>query len=96
MNPKTYRVKCKVCGQHDDIVIDDNHNIYWKPVNYIISGRYRLDMNFGWQCKCGNNDLVTKQEKRDIRNLQAPDPKDISKVLKAIQTDKPKFKMESA
>lgn len=90
---KTYHVKCKSCGESEDIAIDNQHNIHWPEVKSIISGRYRLDMNWGWECSCGNNDLVTEQERQEIPNLQAPDPKDISRVLKDIVADKPKFEM---
>lgn len=95
MNIQSYRVTCNKCKKSDDLAIDANNSIYWKPTNYIISGRYRLDMNWGWQCSCGNNDLVTKQEHKHIKNLQAPDPADIGEVLKNIMPDKPKFKMEA-
>lgn len=95
MNPTTYRVTCKSCGEHEDIVIDQDRNIYWKAVKYIISGRYRLDMQWGWQCICGNNDIVTDQEKREISDLGSPDPNDITKVIRNIMPDKPKFRMET-
>lgn len=95
MTTTTYKVTCKQCGNSEDIVIDNQNNIYWKPVKWIISGRYRLDMQWGFQCACGNNDLETEQERKEIKNLQAPDPSDISKVLKSLIPDKPKFKMES-
>lgn len=94
MTTKTYKVTCKDCKASESIVIDNQNNIYWKPVKNIISGRYRLDMQWGWQCVCGNNDITTEQEEREISNLSAPDPVDISKVLKNLIPDKPKFKME--
>lgn len=94
MQPKTYRVTCKKCKNSEELIIDTSNTIYWKPVKHIISGRFRLDMNWGWQCICGNDDLITQQEKREIRNLQSPNPSDITKVLKALVPDKPKFKME--
>lgn len=95
MNTTTYRVKCKNCKKFEDIVIDDKRNIYWKPVKYIISGRYRLDMNWGWQCICGNNDLLTKQEKREISDLADPDPQQIADVVRSLIPDKSKFIMET-
>lgn len=94
MTTKTYKVICKGCGESEDLVIDSQNNIYWKPVKSIISGRYRLDMQWGFQCICGNNDITTEQEQREISNLAAPDPVDISKVLKNLVPDKPKFRME--
>lgn len=95
MTTKTYKVICKDCNKSENIVIDNDNNIYWKPVKYIISGRYRLDMQWGWQCICGNNDITTEQEQREISNLSAPDPVDISKVLKNLIPDQPRFKMEA-
>ena len=95
MTTKTYKVICKECKATEDIVIDNQNNIYWKPVKNIISGRYRLDMQWGWQCICGNNDITTEQEQREISNLSAPDPVDISKVLKNLIPDQPRFKMEA-
>jgi len=95
MSTKTYRVVCNECKESDEVVIDNQNYIYWKPVKYIISGRYRLDMQWGWQCVCGNNDITTEQEQREISNLSAPDPTDISKVLSNLIPDQPKFKMEA-
>lgn len=89
-----YRVTCKNCKETDEKVIDDKNNIIWGHIKNIISGRYRLDMKWGWQCICGNNDLVSKQEIREIENLQAPDPSQIAKVLKSIEYQQPKFIME--
>lgn len=94
MSMKKYNVKCKQCQNSDNVIIDEAENkIYWENNLNIISGRYRLDMQWGWQCKCGNNDIITKQEGREISNLQSPDPADISKVLKSLIPDKPKFAM---
>lgn len=91
---KQYAVSCKKCKNKDDILIDDKNNIYWKQTEHIISGRYRLDMQWGWQCKCGNNDLLTRQEKTEINNLQEPDAIDIQKVLKNLVPDKSTFIMK--
>lgn len=96
MSTTTFHVVCKNCKKSEDITIDEKHNIYWPTVKYIISGRYRLDMNWGWQCICGNNDLVTKQERETISNLQNPNPEDITNVLKSIKPDEPKFTMGRA
>lgn len=95
MNTTMYRVTCKNCNKFETVPIDNENNIHWPIVKYIISGRYRLDMNWGWQCLCGNNDLETTQERKEIKNLSAPDPSDITRVLKSIIPDKPKFSMEA-
>lgn len=59
----------------------------------IVSGRERLDGQMGFQCSCGNNDLMTKQEKRVIKNPVSPKSKEIEEVVKNLQPDKPKFKL---
>lgn len=61
----------------------------------IISGRQRLDGNFGWQCLCGNNDLLTAQENKQITNKVEPDPKEIQDVIKNLVPQQPKFIMEA-
>lgn len=94
MQPTTYKVICKNCGKSEVIPIDKDNNVYWGKVTNIISARHRLDMQWGFQCAiCGNNDLETDQERSEIKNLQAPDPADISKVLKSLKTQKPRFEM---
>lgn len=101
---KKYRITCKDCGASRNIAIvqgnaselidwlDDNPNA--EKVK-IISGRKRLDDNWGWQCICGNNDLVTKQEKKQIKNLQDPAPLDITEVAKNLIPQKPRFEMRA-
>lgn len=90
----TYKITCLDCKSNQVVDIDERRQINWGNADRIISGRYRLDNQWGWQCICGNNDIMTGQEKRVIKNPQAPDPKDIRSVLKNLIPDKPKFAME--
>lgn len=90
----TYKITCKSCKNTDTIKIDKDR-IIWNGKNQnIISGRHRLDQEWGWECKCGNYDITTKQERRQIQNLQSPSPQDIHQVIKNLESDKPKFLME--
>lgn len=89
-----YKITCKNCKQSDIIQIDHDSIIVWGKNTYIISGRKRLDMQWGWQCFCGNNDLLSKQEKRVITDKADPDPQEISQILANIEPQKPKFAME--
>lgn len=61
---------------------------------HIISGRRRLDGQWGWQCSCNANDLLTEQEQNQISNKQNPDPKEIADIVKDLKPDKPKFVMQ--
>lgn len=62
----------------------------------IISGRKRLDNQWGFECVCGENDLMTSQEVEHFTNPAAPTPQEINDVVKKLIVDKPKFKMVPA
>lgn len=62
----------------------------------IVSGRERLDGQWGFQCICGNNDLLTTQEARTFSNPVAPKPQEINDIVKNLKPDKPKFEMAVA
>lgn len=91
-----YKITCKNCGQADVIQIENGTVVIWGKNTYIISARKRLDLEWGWQCVCGNNDLLTKQEDRTIKDKVSPDPQDINQVLKHLEPEKSKFVMEKA
>lgn len=90
-----YKVTCTGCGKSDNVGLLHNTSLIWNDNKWIISGRKRLDGNWGFQCiGCGNDDLMTKQEKKDIKNHQQPDAKDIQKVINNLRPQKPQFLME--
>lgn len=60
----------------------------------IVSGRKRLDGLWGWECMCGNNDILTNQERRMMSNPAAPDPKTVIEISKNVKVQAPKFAME--
>lgn len=79
-----YNVICQKCQGSSQIEI--NHEaIRWLDVKFIISGRKRLDGNWGWQCLCGNNSIMTKQEKRNIANPAQPTAQELDSILKNIE-----------
>ena len=90
---KKLEVTCLQCKNSDKIVTYEDRLIDWgaSTCTYIVSGRKRLDGNWGWQCACGNNDIMTQQEIEHITNKQDPDPKEIQDILKDIKPDKPRF-----
>lgn len=59
----------------------------------ILSARERLDGQWGFQCACGNNDLMTAQEKRNIANPQNPKAQEVNEIIENLKPDKPKFSM---
>lgn len=93
---KEYKVTCLKCKQFNIVPIADDRSVMWKNADRIISARYRLDNQWGFQCICGNNSLLTKQEDEYIEDKQSPDPKQISDVIKNLIPDNRKlFEMRS-
>ncbi len=87
MSTKRYRITCNDCKGFSLIDIQEsnlNRYIIWVDVREVISGRPRLDGYFGWQCKCGNNSLLSDQEDRLIKDKQNPSPKDIIEVTRNL------------
>lgn len=65
------------------------------PAN-IISGRERLDGQWGWQCACGNNTLLTSQEARTFTNPVAPTPQEIGEIVNDLKAEPNTFVMVAA
>lgn len=89
-----YKITCKNCKQSDILHIEQDTNILWDKNTYIISGRKRLDMNWGWQCRCGNNDLLTDQEDRVITDKTNPDSQEINDIIRNLEPQEARFVME--
>lgn len=64
------------------------------PNEKIVSGRQRLDGQFGWECLCGNNSIMSTQERETFTNKVNPDPQEIKQVVDNLRPEVTKFKME--
>lgn len=63
----------------------------------IVSARKRIDNQWGFQCVCGNNDLMTHQEISTYSNPTAqPSSKELTDIVKDLKPDTPRFKMAVA
>lgn len=101
-----YQVTCKKCQGKSTVGIDSKYavsdkylglmpGLMWMNVGTIISGRFRMDGGLGWQCMCGNNTILTSQEKRHIANPAEPQPQEIAEIVKNIEKDNHNtFKLE--
>lgn len=80
MEMKQYQVTCLNCKgsniavitevRSGDFEINLNADHRRSPDNvHIISARYRGDMNFGWECNCGNTSLLAREELPEIKSL---------------------------
>lgn len=92
-----YKITCKNCKSDQVIEIDERRIIIWGHADRIISGRYRLDNKWGWQCICGANDLMTIEEEKFWDNkANPPKPKEMKNILENLKQRPSKFIMESA
>lgn len=103
MEKNRYKITCRKCKA--DRVVDITKTaggefIDWledkQPNSKIISARPRLDGQWGFQCLCGSNDLMTKQEERTIKNPQNPKAQEIDEIVKNLKQEKPLFEMVRA
>lgn len=85
----TYEITCQKCQGQAVIEVDDTQKLIkrWVKVVPIISARYRLDYQWGFQCTCGNDTRLSPQENRVIKDKVAPNPKDIAKVTANLEVD---------
>lgn len=92
---KSYQVTCNQCGAERKIAIR-NEKIDWledgKP-HKIVSGRKRLDSQWGFQCLCGANDILTDQERRTMTNPAEPQPEELTTIIKNLELQEPMFTM---
>lgn len=75
-----------------DLDLNTDHNENPDDIN-IISGRYRGDMQFGWECRCGNTSILAREEADNVRNLvpMGSEPA-INRLVKSLkETDNKKF-----
>lgn len=100
-----HKVTCLNCEGWNYVYIEDDHKgSYLLDFNrdhlerepFIISGRYRGDMEFGWECICGNTSLVARQEMKDVDKLVVGGGRSaIERIVNSLKVeDANKFKME--
>lgn len=90
---KRYQVECQKCNGKR--IIDIHRTALGESIDWledkqadgytIVSGRKRLDNYWGWQCLCGNNSLMTAQERRSISNPASPKPQEIHDIVKNLE-----------
>lgn len=87
---KSYRIECLNCGGERKIKMHSSPvgaRIDWMEDgadHKIVSFRPRLDGEWGWQCKCGNDTLMTQQERQEMSNPTQPTPQEIDEIVKNL------------
>lgn len=98
---KKFKVTCLQCGESDILDIDQqNHYVgeTQKKLNTNFkSYRWRGDLNWGFQCFCGNDNRLAATEEEDFDNLVAGDPITVERIKKSLKIpDNKQFLMEVA
>lgn len=85
MDKKGFTVTCLKCKGQAKIVVINNQNILYKDHMPIISSRLRPDMQWGFECVCGNNSLIAPEESKDLDYLiQNTNPEQKKQTIKEI------------
>ncbi len=100
MTTQKYNVTCLKCKRSAKInVIDETKMMFIDHVP-ILAARFRGDLKFGFECMCGNDSRIAREEKDDIEMLVVTsDPMVKETAVKRLADsllieDKLKFRME--
>lgn len=100
MNTQKFTVTCLNCKQSDTVDIDNaNHRVfeYGKGVNTnITSARWRKDNSWGFECICGNYDLLAEEEKADFEKLVNGSPLRLAQIAEILKEHTKRFNLEVA
>lgn len=98
MTKQTYLVKCKACKKASRLhIVNDTQVIYQDHVP-IISARLRGDMQWGFECICGNDSRLAREELPQIDTLIKGGSREaMARIAASLRrADKSKFVMEPA
>lgn len=101
MDKTSYRLTCLNCKQSDVLTISDSNHLildFERGVNTpFLSGRWRGDQAWGWECVCGNDNRIASVEKGDFDRLVVGSPGAIKKLAATLKIpDAKQFKLEKA
>lgn len=102
MDAKKYRITCTKCKQSSLIQVINGQTVIYIDQVPIISSRLRPDLEWGFECVCGNDSRVALEERDNLPFLiQMPDEnrkqKVISDIVKSLtKKNHLRFRMETA
>lgn len=89
------KVICSKCKGFSVVNIQNNQ-LAWVEIGTVISARFRFDHQWGFQCYCGQNNIMTKQEIEMIANPEQPTPRELEDITKHLVVKKDtKFRVEA-
>ncbi len=89
-----YKVTCINCKITDEIVIHPNGMVEYKD-NLLMSARRRPDMKWGFECICGNDSRICKEEEGQISKIVKGSQDAIRALAESLKIkDEDKFLLE--
>ena len=78
-----YLVQCKTCQGKSKLNIDESNRVEYLDNLPIISSRFRKDMKWGFECLCGNDNRLCREELNEVEN-QVPIKGSSKEVVDAV------------
>jgi len=92
---KKYSVVCEKCKGSDELTITSDNAVFYKEHTPIIAARLRPDMNWGFECICGQDSRVAPEEKDQLNFLVKGGEHSIAQIAKSLTPkNELKFRME--
>jgi hypothetical protein len=97
MQIKSYKVTCEQCGGSDTLKITDDNTVFYTNHVPIISARFRPDLQWGFECSCGQDSRVAIEEKDQLDMLVRGAPQTVRQIARNLKRgNESKFRMEPA
>lgn len=99
MKENHYKVTCLKCKKSDVLAIEDKGHVvlgYAKQIaTNFLAARWRKDLQWGFECSCGNDNRLSYTEKPDFNKLVQGDTLSIENIAKSLNIpDEKQFRME--
>lgn len=98
---KRYKITCLECKESDVHTFDEEaHTLLGSDkimLTPLLGVRWRPDKQWGFRCKCGNNNLLADQERDDLPKLVVGDEVTLKKLADSLSIpDTKQFAVEAA
>lgn len=83
MRQKVYKVDCTMCKGSSKLNINKSNRVEYIDQTPIISSRFRKDLHWGFECLCGNDNRLCREELSEVDN-QVPVKGSSKEVVDAV------------
>lgn len=97
---RKYIVTCFSCDEKDEVLIDEESHQIWdfgrKLETNILSMRWRSDLVWGIECRCGNDNRLAPSEEKEFKRLVSGDPMSVKRITESLKIpDKKQFSLRA-